>query len=290
MRFRQVRVSRLAQGQRAQEWQHALENLDPSRIQVLKPPAPNAEAAAATTGDTVFLLRLASRPIILKLRPLNSWKRRLQHATGTGQFRRHWQGTLLLEQASIPTAPCLALGTLRNPASPAIVVEWLATSFIEGPTLLHALARVRGSPGEIPLAQAAGRLLAGLAKATPRPLSNRDHKPSNIMLVFPWDGRGPMPKLAIIDPVGVRQIVARAPSSNANNNDLAMMLASLLIEPIGCAIAPSVIARRACVHVLASTLSMSQGDARRLWQTAKSIIQSHGDPTPRVNPLEPPGD
>ncbi len=178
------------------------------------------------------------------------------------------------------------MGTLRLANSPT-PHEWLATSFIEGPTLLDALARVRGTPAEIPLAEAAGRLIASLAKATPTPLFNRDLKPSNVMLLSEWNAhpptphpQGPVPKLAIIDPIGVRP-------SKATHDGLARMLASLVIEPIGTGVAPTPHARRAAIAALTQAIPLTKTQARELWQSTATLIHAHGDPTPKVNPLTP---
>jgi hypothetical protein len=294
VRLTRVRIARLAPGQDAQAWTHALEHLAPEAVRVLKGPRERDPAA-----DRVLCLRLASREVVLKLRPLGPLRRRFRHSLGVSQLHRQWRGAELLKTAGVRTSEPLALGTLRVADRP---YQWLATSFIPGPTLLHALAQVRGTPSEPRLAVAVGRFVAQLARAVEQGLFNRDLKPSNVMFAGDWHPVGPTPKLAIIDTAAIAPMPGHR-SPDARRQAIARMFASLLIEPIGCGVAPTPLARRAALHAFidaATARPTSPGIAQprpktpdtsdspaELWHRVRAIIQAHGDPTPRINPLTP---
>jgi hypothetical protein len=95
--------------------------------------------------------------------------------------------------------------------------------------------------------------------------------------------RGPV--LALIDPVGVRR-----DWSGARAGDRWEMMAKLYIEALGCGVPPR---RSLCMRALVAVISDEFTDGaerdRRLresWKRCRSLVESHGDPTPKTNPLE----
>lgn len=254
MRLQDVRVLRTAATPHAA---HAalgprLQGLEISPGQLLKREGATWTAVADLNGAEV----------VLKAAPLAGPLRRLFNATTA---RRQWRGAQRLAAAGIPAARPLLLASTRVEDA---AIELLVLERIHGPTLLHALAcspSVRQSHG---LARQAGALVRQTAGAH---LFNRDGKPSNF-IVSP-DG------LVVIDTVGIRR--------GGDETHLARMLASLFIEPWGVGHRPR---RALCMRAVLSAAGETgpaqlRAHARAIWRTTRTIIESHGDPTPRINPL-----
>lgn len=143
---------------------------------------------------------------------------------------------------------------------------------LPGKSILQHLAdRDLTTRQEHAVAAAIGSDIALLARHV---LQNRDHKPSNLILTNPAK-----PAIAIIDCVAIRRGI-RADR----------MLASLVIEPSGVGLRP----RRALMMRVIRECARNAPDilegghrrwVRELWRRVAAIVQAHGDPTPRVNPL-----
>lgn len=243
------------------------------------------ERVLKAEGDShVVLLRLGERRVVLKLMLMRGWVARTRCWLGITRHHRQWQGAEWIQTARIPTSKPLAMGTIhaRDQGGNLIHGQWLVLAYLKGPTLLevfrdaqrlpqkHRLKRQRG------LAIGAGESVRNLVRAG---LFNRDHKPSNL-IVIRSDPRNLHVSLGIIDTVGIRRI----PGGNWRHSAIARMLASLIIEAIGCGVYPNLrsrhIAVRAATGAWEPWLSI-----RRVWRAVRRIVDRHGDPTPKVNPL-----
>jgi hypothetical protein len=189
---------------------------------------------------------------------------------------RHWHGARWLLEHEIPTAEPLArLHTVGAPHYEALVMRRLP-----GRTLLEWMAdRTVPVQRQHELARIVGRSAARLLHVG----YNRDHKPSNLIVIE--SAGGPI-DLAVVDCVAIR------PGPVELEQDAESELAMLVIEPLGCGVMPRrSLQMRAlgayCKHRL--ELLDSSGDSHRLrrtlWRGVRETIESHGDPTPRDNPL-----
>lgn len=255
----EIKVIRSAPGEDRAAWAQAIRTFDTGTAQVLK-----------SDGDTaVYRATLLGRDVVLKRWSLSTRGARAKATLSASRGHRHWRAAARLEHLRLRTARCLALA-LEQRDPPRV---WLAMEFLPGPTVLecmadpgldirdqHAIARSLG-------AQVGAFRLAGI--------HNRDHKPSNLILV----DHSP-DSLAVIDCLGIRR-----------GQDPERMLASLLIEPTGCGVpvrAP--LAMRALVSFLGAR---SRGQNRAGWREHRNLtwaavraeVTAHGDPTPRINPL-----
>ncbi|CAN5784432.1 hypothetical protein BH11PLA1_BH11PLA1_22610 [soil metagenome] len=245
-----------------------------------------------TNHISVFAMSLAGRPAVVKCTPL-TFKTRLFGLVHRSRGWRQARGAAELRAAGIPTAPVLQI--IRAGGRECVVMER-----VPGITLLRALAAESGNSQHLrELAVASGRLIARLSLSH---LFNRDHKPSNL-IVSP-DGRA----LTLIDTVAIRRLSRAIPPQDS----LVRMLASQVIEPLGCGVLPPcrTLARglRAAVQTLADDTAPNESGAsieaahadrdglaewrrahfRMLWRAVEARIAAHGDPAPRVNPLAPP--
>ncbi len=269
-------VDRLAPGElsRTREWASALASMQP--VRTLK-----------EDGTTLVLrARVLSRDVVVKRWDLVTLLSRLKSLAGISRAFRQWHGAQWLSALDIPTARCLALITESRDGR---VRQFLVMEALNGPSLLDCLASPLLSPRqEHRLARAIARQLVTLTLAG---RYNRDHKPSNL-IVLRADTPDPVP--AIIDTVAINKL---RPWRRA---DLYAMFASLVIEPIGCGRPPrrSLMMRVLVEHQrellrripgLLPDGSAARRAARHLdWMRIAGLIDAHGDPTPRINPLSNP--
>ncbi|MCW5765580.1 MAG: hypothetical protein KIT68_06340 [Phycisphaeraceae bacterium] len=209
---------------------------------------------------------LLGQAVVVKTVRLERRRDRLRLLLGVLPLRRQFRGARRLERAGVPVAPALALCRARCESGPVALAVFGA---IDGPTLLHAWADNPPATRAHALAAAAGELVAGIAAAG---LRYRDCKPSNLIVI---DQSGRPPTLVVIDPDGVRR---------GGPADRPAMLASLWLEPTGVGLRPRLaLAARACRGAAGG------GDWKTLFRMAAAIVATHGDPTPRINPLAPTG-
>lgn len=283
-----VRVLRCAgPGESAAAWRGALESSAwAAGARVLK-----REPGGGAGESWVARAELAGRSCVVKVQPVGGLWGRLRLALGRTRLSRQWAGAQRLAGMGVPTPAPLVRATARC----AVPVEVLVTEYLPGRTLLEALAGPEmGLMPERALAEAAGALVASLAAGG---VLNRDLKPSNVLVVADGAGQGADRRevLAVLDPVGVRRLGATELLLGP-----ARMLASLLIEPTGCGVAPRRTIRR---RVLAGYLRARwhEGDAsgggpepdrewerasaRAIWAMVDQIVTRHGDARPRVSPL-----
>jgi hypothetical protein len=272
-----IRVERVAPGQDARAWHEAITSFDPSRAPPLK----------ADSGVVVSRASLNGRDVVLKARELPSILPRLKQVFHMSRAWRHWRGAAFLERHAIPTARCLALLTER--ARGGLVVEWLAMEHLAGRTVLQTLSSIHhdsSAPSirdQHAIARALGQQLAALERAA---RFNRDHKPSNLIVLEPVSGpTSREPRIAIIDCVAIQRL------GKQSWRGVRRMLASLIIEPTGCGIP---VRRTLRLRVLTSFLDAQARLPRELrrkairggWSSVAALVAAHGDPTPRIDPLQ----
>lgn len=232
----------------------------------------------------------AARDVVVKTRLGRGVAEAVKVAAGQGRLARQWRGAAVLRKLGVPTARPLALVRHLGAASAS---ETLIMEALEGSSLLEHLSRRDLDPAtERAVAEALGAQLALFAAGL---RFNRDHKPSNLIVSIP---RGGPPQIAVIDCVAVRL----AP---VGLGGVERMLASLVLEPIGCGCPPTAWEMRRVVRAAArAMLSRRDGAgsapppspgavgalAWALWRAAAEIVEAHGDPTPRINPLTAPSD
>lgn len=279
---------------------------EPGRV--LKCDGPHVVVAASMFGRAVVVKRWHHPP----------WTRFRSGISGS-KSERHWRGAAWLTRHSIDTAPCLAMA---HDATFIARRDYLIMEQLVGPTVLDVLAGARrrdtregGHAGEGPFdgpRTAAGRedrasigvrdelaIARAIGRQAARLIGlgrfNRDHKPSNLIVVRRSGGM----RVAVID------CVAILPLSRGGGAGEAMerMLASLVIEPLGLGVSPR---RSLILAALRGALELERGrsggragghgvgsPARRagkgrvrgLWLSIAARVSAHGDPTPRVRPL-----
>lgn len=274
---------RVAEGEDAAAWRDAL-----SAPGVLD----GAQVLKEDSGSWVRRARVMGRDVVVKCRVLNTLGRRVKHVLGMGHGAKHWRGAELLRRAHVRTARTilLARGRVAGAACELLVIEYL-----DGPTLLECLR-------DAATGQMAVKEQHAIARAVGSQISqmgwnfNRDHKPSNLIVL---GAESSTPEIAVIDCVGVRfrQVFKTE-----------RMLASLVIEPMGCGVPPR---RSLMMRVIRShheelekwyhpadeedefpegSPETSRQRVRSLthleWRKAEAVVRSHGDPRPRVNPLK----
>jgi hypothetical protein len=212
------------------------------------------------------------------------WRPTLKGLFGLDRASRQWRGAQWLEAHGFPTARCLVLAT--SPRANYPHHRYLVMEAIEGTTLLEHLARhdltVRQ---QHTLARALARQLVALTLAG---RYNRDHKPSNLIVQNLESGE---PTIAIIDTVAIRKL---RPWRRA---DLYAMFISLVLEPVGCGCPPRrplmmrVVVEhqrellRRVPNVLPADPSIRRAARHQDWMRIAGLIDAHGDPTPRIDPL-----
>lgn len=199
----------------------------------------------------------------------------LKRLLGLGRADRHTRGAALLRAAGIRAPRTLATNELLvGPGrGQVLVMERLA-----GRTLLHHLRD--GEPSvrrEHVLARAVGDVLARMALAG---LSNRDGKPSNIIVLSLSDRAA---ELAVIDTGAIARHRLLPPPT-------LRPLVNLLLEPLGCGCAPRRALRMRTYLTAAGAGGNRPGreDRRQDWLKIEYLVAVHGDPRPRVDPLAEP--
>lgn len=206
---------------------------------------------------------------------------------------RQWRGAQQLAGLGVATPTPLLQARARCEAAP---VEVLLTEYLPGRSLLEHMAAPLGpARADHALADAAGELVAALIAGG---LLNRDHKPSNILVL---DDQ----RLALLDCVGLCKAVTRDVVAGP-----ARMLASMVIEPLGCRCLPRRTLRRRALRAFlharwhqggpaptdAATPTTpdppdppnrqwERASARAFWAAVAQLVDRHGDPTPAVWPL-----
>lgn len=182
------------------------------------------------------------------------------------RLERQWRGAALLLRHGFSVARPLALWRSRDARGR--TVESLAMERLHGETVLRHMAdRSLSREAEFALARVLGEQAARLAMLG---LVNRDHKPSNLLVL---EGGS----VAILDTVAIRR-GRKWPS-------LVHMLFALIVEPIGCGVNVPSALRLGTVRAAACAAGLKQQDVARLWREVRARLERHGDPRPRINPL-----
>ncbi|MBA4039968.1 MAG: hypothetical protein C0468_06550 [Planctomyces sp.] len=249
--------------------------------------------------------RLMHRDCVIKVREAGGLVEALKRAVGGSRGHRHWRAALWLLRRDIATPAPVALATARQGGR---LVEVLVTAYVPGRTLLRMLGEGGGDArAQLRVARAAGALVAEVLHGG---RYNRDHKPSNVLLIAPRGGPhlasdghqiAQKPALALLDPVGLRRVRAAEAAVTA----AARMLASQVIEPTGVGCPPRGALRRAALRACLERrweldappesqasphepmdVEWERVSARAYWRAVAQMVRAHGDPTPRVNPLD----
>lgn len=255
-------ILHLGEGERRQAWKEALADRPWESGTLVKGDGERAVWRANVLGSTVAV----------KVRPAEP----LRTLVAGNEFTRHLAAARLLGRAGIQTASVFCLG--RAGGDDVLVTEWL-----EGSTLLEAVARVSRDE-RAALLRSAGALIGRQLAAG---LFNRDHKPSNVIVVSETGH-----DLALIDIAGVRRPAFATSSTFVTLG--ARMCASILIEPRGVGVAIeaedlSIVVAEVVIGATTVWAGITASDLRRkMLERASAIIAAHGDPAPKVNPLDQP--
>jgi len=211
----------------------------------------------------------AGYPVVVKTLALDRIRDRLGSIVWSTRLWRQARGAQRVQACGVASACVHAL--VRGRDATGQRVEALILERVQGPTLLRAAAERTLEPRSANLLlDRVGRDVAALATSG---LYNRDHKPSN--LIVSSDERGhPIPVL--IDTADIRRRTNEAPMDR--------MLAKLMIEAIGTGVE---VTEREQVRVAraAHRGSSQPRTLRELIDSVRAMIESHGDPKPKDNPL-----
>lgn len=262
---------------------------DPSwrlRASVLK----QSERAAVLAGP-VRVPGLDAGSVVVKSMTLGGLEDRLAVLLGRTRLMRQWRGAMTLREAGLGVARPIVL--FRRRSATGRITETLvledageranghgeSTERKDGArvSLLHRMASGELSVrDEHEIARALGADLRAMFDAG---VTNRDHKPSNIIALRRSGGAGGW-RMVYVDTVGVRGGGKRVGAARS-----ARTLASMVLEPLGVGHP----ARRGVMMRVLRTLHQSTPDpgalARRDWRAVAAIVRGHGDPTPKDDPL-----
>jgi tRNA A-37 threonylcarbamoyl transferase component Bud32 len=222
-------------------------------------------------GTVVYRVRLLDRDVVIKCWAMGP-KARLQALIGGTRGMRQWRGAASLRKCGVATAWTWALlrGSLDGQR-----VECLVMEALQGKTVLQRLADGDLSvKQQHAVARALGEQVSGLAH---QQVFNRDHKPSNLILVDP----GKSVSIAVIDCVDIQR----------GRFGPEEMLSSLLIESLGVGLRPRLAIRMRVAHACTRQPPESFAGGhrhwlRQVWRKVEAIVRDHGDPTPHVSPLD----
>ncbi|MEM1330263.1 MAG: hypothetical protein AAGG07_06865 [Planctomycetota bacterium] len=234
--------------------------------------ADGATTVKAGSSSAVYRVTLEDRAFCMKVARLSGPKRALQSLTRSTRGHRAWDGTDRLARAGCDTATPRALvtGTSVGTATEALFTDWL-----DGQTVLDAL---RGDLPNQELPTLARHTGAAISRMVTRGLYNRDHKPSNLIVL--GTDRPP----AVIDTVAIRRF--RLLDRAALTQHAAHMLACLAIEPTGVG-APEADIRLLRVASAACAEELQVASARQLFRASVKRVINHGDPRPKDPPSPP---
>lgn len=214
-------------------------------------------------------------PIVVKSLLLDRPKDWLSRAFGTTRLMRQWRGAEVLARHGFTVARPLILWRARDEQGR--IIESLAMERLPGRTILQHLAD-RDLPPDVEAA-VARRLGEDIARLARLGLVNRDHKPSNLLLIPPKPQASSLkPSIAILDTVGIRR-------SRSPRDALVRMLFALTVECVGTNTLPRFSTRLTLTRAAAAGLNLPRSDIPWLWFDVRDRLACHGDPTPRVDPL-----
>ncbi|MFB3430947.1 MAG: hypothetical protein ABL309_08500 [Phycisphaerales bacterium] len=229
----------------------------------------SARVIKSDDRTTVLAGEAAGYPVVVKALALD---RAIDRIRSVVRRTRHWrQARGAAAVASAGLRVCHTHAIVRGTDPSGHRVEALIIERVEGPTLLRfASERSVGSGDDRELLDRLGEDVGKLVRAG---RFNRDHKPSNIIVETQPDGR-PVPVL--IDTSDIRR--ART------NRSLDEMLAKLLIEATGTSVQVRTRDRLRIARV-ALGCSGQRRELRDVLASVERIVDAHGDPTPKDDPL-----
>ena len=239
-----------------------------------------------SAGGCVFEAQIAGKSYVLKTHPVRTLQDRVRSSLGRSKLARQWRGAEILTTIGVRTAAPVLLA--RGLDESGELLEVLVIECLQGKSLLEHLRDDDLDANEQRLLTES---MAVDLEAMWLRAFNRDHKPSNLIVV-PDDDRGL--RCAVVDTVGVRALRGVRAGSD---HKLARMLASLYIEPLGTGCAPEVLCWYRLVCRLCDapqpkgkrkpgwSTRAAFGFARTLAGRAGRIVNEHGDPTPKDNPF-----
>ncbi|MEM8757688.1 MAG: hypothetical protein AAGF47_07880 [Planctomycetota bacterium] len=256
-----VRILRVGEGESPSAWGEALGGRSWEAGDRIKHDGPRSVWHATVLGSAVSV----------KVRPASGLRVRLRLT----EFGRSVRAAKRLARNGVETAPVFAHAVVGGD-------EVLVNAWLEGPTLLAVLAEA-SEDEKPPLVRAAGSLIGRQLKAV---LFNRDHKPSNIIVVDRASAA-----LALVDVGGVRRIAFA--TSTTWIRLATRMCAAVCTEPMGVGHPLGEEHRRVLVETVAlGTASGWSGITAtelrdKLWTELDRTIAAHGDAVPKINPLGP---
>ncbi len=246
----------------------------------------DAEVLKDAPGGCVFGAQIGGAGYVFKTQPVRTLRDRLRSSLGRSRLARQWRGAEALTKIGVRTARPLLLARGLDDAGQ--ITEVLVIERLAGRSLLEHLRDDDLTTDEL---RALTESMAIDLEAMWLRAFNRDHKPSNLIVV-PDDELGL--RCAVVDTVGVRTLRGVRAGSDQK---LARMLASLYIEPLGVGCAPGVrrwyrLVCRVCDAPAPKgkrkpgwSPRAAFGFARTLAARAGRIVTEHGDPTPKDNPF-----
>ena len=263
-----IRISRIAPGEDAQAWAGAIATLDhePTLTELKL-----SDTSAVWRADPVVAgVRM---PVVAKVHALRGVLARAKQSFGQSKGHRQWRGAAWLAAQGFPTAQPLVLASGSNDQGPC---ECLLIEALTGWTVLDYLAAVDDESSEISedtlvdIATAAGE---GIGRMVSLKRYNRDHKPSNLIVIEESPAT-----IAVIDTVAIR------PAGSAAELDLVAMLKCLVLEPRGLGFeVPRWWLESACAGALGGRGHRVSASA--LCDAVETAALLHGNPRPEDVPI-----
>lgn len=276
-----IRIRRTAAGEDADAWAATLATLDhePTLTELKQ-----TETSAVWRAEPFVAGRRV--PIVAKVHQISGLGGKAKLAAGHSKGKRQWKGSAWLAANGFGTAMPLALATGQNEHGDC---ECLCIEALAGWTVLDYLASL-GPDAERGLDTDAEQhadetvddnLLRGIAAAAGDGIGrmvakkrfNRDHKPSNLVVVDEAE-----PRIAIIDTVAIR------PAGSDSRLDLVAMLKSLVLEPKGLGFEPPRWWLEAACASALSALGLAS-DGAELADAVEYAVEIHGNPRPEDVPI-----
>lgn len=264
-------ILHLGEGESRQAWKEALAHRPWEQGTLIKRDGEREVWQASVLGSTVSI----------KVRPAERFRAWL----GTTDFARSVRAAGWLLHKGFETPALLARGVVGRH-------ELLINEWVDGPTMLRLLADAGDVARRKELFEVAGRLIGRLWRSG---LVNRDHKPSNLV----FRSRS-LDHPHLLDVGGIRKRsgddeIKEALRYRGEYRMIARMCASQVIEPRGVGITVS----PADIELLVSSAFRVENEGspipqaypnlvKEVLRDVNAMIETHGDATPKVNPLNPP--
>lgn len=304
-----LRVVKYAQGwgYAASEWERALSEIDwtkphaqggPERLKIKTLPDGTKDA---TVWRATLTLGKREHEVVLKVEPLDSIGKQIQSLLRRTKSFRQWRMAKLLEHEEVPAAQPLAV--IRGGNSPQREVLFLES--VPGPTVLEAIASSPTPDARRKTARAVAQYLRDLESGN---LWNADSKPSNLIVdqkAQPW-------RIVLVDTVAIRREPAYSRKNPFADGSLKTrmclvsggkqrMLRDLVLESMGTGMKLTRtdlmrVLTHSCIDHFGSSSAERpwddlweplqwRRDRRLIWDAVARLIDEHGDPSPKDDPL-----